>query len=39
MFYRLGIRVNAVLPGFIVTPMTVIVPDEAREMFIKNILL
>jgi len=39
MFYRFGIRVNAVLPGFINTPMTAHISDEVREMFIKNIPL
>jgi len=39
MFYRFGIRVNAVLPGFIDTPMTAHISDEAREMLIKKIPL
>jgi len=39
MFYRFGIRVNAVLPGLINTPMTAHISDEAREMFIKNVPL
>jgi len=39
MFYRFGIRVNAVLPGFIETPMTAIIPDETREMLLKNVPL
>jgi len=37
LFYRFGIRVNAVLPGFINTPMISHVSDEAKEMVIKNI--
>jgi len=39
MFYRFGIRVNAVLPGFIETPMIAHVSDEDREMLIKKIPL
>lgn len=39
LFYRFGIRVNTVLPGFIDTPMTAIVPDKVKEMFIKRIPL
>ncbi|GAB1868858.1 Estradiol 17-beta-dehydrogenase 8 [Camponotus japonicus] len=38
-FGQFGIRVNAVLPGFIITPMTAHISDEDREMFIKNIPL
>ncbi|XP_011259766.2 estradiol 17-beta-dehydrogenase 8 [Camponotus floridanus] len=38
-FGQFGIRVNAVLPGFIITPMSAIIPDEVREMVIKNIPL
>ncbi|XP_029164322.1 estradiol 17-beta-dehydrogenase 8 [Nylanderia fulva] len=38
-FGQFGIRVNAVLPGFIDTPMTAIVPDKVKEMFIKRIPL
>ncbi|CAL1684896.1 unnamed protein product [Lasius platythorax] len=38
-FGQFGIRVNTVLPGFIDTPMTAIVPDKVKEMFIKRIPL
>ncbi|GAB1868859.1 Estradiol 17-beta-dehydrogenase 8 [Camponotus japonicus] len=38
-FGQFGIRVNAVLPGFIDTPMTAHISDEAREMLIKKIPL
>ena len=34
-----GIRVNAIAPGFIETPMTDKLSDAAREMFLKNIPL
>ncbi|KAL3274720.1 hypothetical protein HHI36_016095 [Cryptolaemus montrouzieri] len=34
-----GIRVNTVLPGFIKTPMTDIVPNKVKEMFVKQIPL
>lgn len=37
--YRFGIRVNAVLPGFIATPMTAKIPDKVKEMFLKRIPL
>ena len=37
--YRFGIRVNAVLPGFIETPMTETVPDNVKQLFIKKIPL
>lgn len=30
---------NAVLPGFIDTPITTTVPDKVKELFIKNIPL
>ncbi|XP_011259780.2 estradiol 17-beta-dehydrogenase 8-like [Camponotus floridanus] len=36
-FGQFGIRVNAVLPGFLSTPMISHVSDEAGEMVIKNI--
>lgn len=36
-FYRLGIRVNAVLPGFIETPMTAVVPDKIKKKFMERI--
>ncbi|XP_025264468.1 estradiol 17-beta-dehydrogenase 8-like isoform X2 [Camponotus floridanus] len=38
-FGQFGIRVNAVLPGFIDTPMTADISDEVREMLIKQIPL
>ncbi|XP_023315553.1 estradiol 17-beta-dehydrogenase 8 isoform X2 [Trichogramma pretiosum] len=38
-FGQFGIRVNAVLPGFIETPMTDKVPDKVKQMFIKRIPL
>ncbi|EFN74828.1 Estradiol 17-beta-dehydrogenase 8 [Camponotus floridanus] len=38
-FGHLGIRINAVLPGFIETPMTAHISDESREMLIKQIPL
>ncbi|XP_053988207.1 estradiol 17-beta-dehydrogenase 8 isoform X1 [Hylaeus volcanicus] len=38
-FGQFGIRVNTVLPGFIETPMTDIVPDNVKQMFIKRISL
>ncbi|GAB1868853.1 Estradiol 17-beta-dehydrogenase 8 [Camponotus japonicus] len=38
-FGQFGIRVNAVLPGLIDTPMSAHISDEAREMFIKNVPL
>jgi 3-oxoacyl-[acyl-carrier protein] reductase len=36
---RLGIRVNAIAPGPIETPMVGIVSDEQRQAIAKNILL
>lgn len=39
VYYRFGIRVNTVLPGFIETPMTKTVPDNVKQLFIKNIPL
>lgn len=38
-YYRFGIRVNTVLPGFIETPMTKTVPDNVKQLFIKKIPL
>ncbi|XP_058791739.1 (3R)-3-hydroxyacyl-CoA dehydrogenase [Phymastichus coffea] len=38
-FGQFGIRVNAVLPGFIETPMTQTVPDKVKQMFIERIPL
>ncbi|KAL6448098.1 hypothetical protein ACFW04_000257 [Cataglyphis niger] len=38
-FGQFGIRINAVLPGFIATPMTAIVPDKVKEIFLKRIPL
>ncbi|KAF3422280.1 hypothetical protein E2986_09488 [Frieseomelitta varia] len=38
-FGQFGIRVNAVLPGFIETPMTETVPDNVKQLFIKKIPL
>ncbi|EFN74231.1 Estradiol 17-beta-dehydrogenase 8 [Camponotus floridanus] len=38
-FGQFGIRVNAVLPGLIITPMTANIPGETMEMLIKNVLL
>lgn len=37
MFYRFGIRVNAVLPGFIETPIVATIPENVKEMFVKRI--
>jgi len=36
---RNGIRCNAVVPGFIVSPMTDTVPDKVKDMFKKSIAL
>ncbi|XP_066588382.1 (3R)-3-hydroxyacyl-CoA dehydrogenase [Prorops nasuta] len=38
-FGQFGIRVNAILPGFIETPMTETVPDKVKEMFVKRVPL
>ncbi|XP_011634645.1 estradiol 17-beta-dehydrogenase 8 [Pogonomyrmex barbatus] len=38
-FGEFGIRVNAVAPGFIDTPITVTVPDKIKEVFIKKVPL
>ncbi|XP_031849473.1 (3R)-3-hydroxyacyl-CoA dehydrogenase [Nomia melanderi] len=38
-FGKYGIRVNAVLPGFIETPMTMPVPDKVRQGFLDRIPL
>ena len=35
---RFGIRVNVILPGFIKTPMTDVVPDKVSLGFKKNAL-
>lgn len=36
-FGKFGIRCNAVLPGFIKSPMTDIVPDKVKTKFLKSI--
>lgn len=36
---RFGIRVNVILPGFIKTPMTDVVPDKIKEGFMSQIPL
>merc|ERR1712183_825635 len=36
---RFGIRVNVILPGFIKTPMTDVVPDKLKEAFVSQIPL
>ncbi|XP_032678256.1 estradiol 17-beta-dehydrogenase 8-like [Odontomachus brunneus] len=38
-FGKLGIRVNAVLPGFIETAMVAGIPDNVKEMLVKRISL
>lgn len=38
-FYRFGIRVNVVLPGFIDTPIITTVPDKIKNLILKNIPL
>ncbi|GAB1868861.1 Estradiol 17-beta-dehydrogenase 8 [Camponotus japonicus] len=38
-FGQFGIRVNAVLPGFIDTPMTALTSDEVKEKVTKNVPL
>lgn len=35
--YRNGIRVNAVLPGFIETPMTDVIPDKVIKQIVPLI--
>ena len=34
---RFGIRVNVILPGFIKTPMTDVVPDKVRQNYWKRL--
>merc|ERR1712209_54210 len=36
---KFGIRVNVILPGFIKTPMTDVVPDKVKEAFVSQIPL
>ncbi|XP_068084171.1 (3R)-3-hydroxyacyl-CoA dehydrogenase isoform X2 [Anabrus simplex] len=36
-FGKLGIRCNAVLPGFIATPMTDTVPENVKAMFLSRV--
>merc|ERR1711892_1475899 len=36
---RFGIRVNVILPGFIKTPMTDVVPDKVKQMSLTRIAL
>lgn len=38
-FGQFGIRVNAVLPGFIKTPMTDVLPDKIKDMVITTTAL
>ncbi|XP_076183667.1 (3R)-3-hydroxyacyl-CoA dehydrogenase [Ptiloglossa arizonensis] len=38
-FGQFGIRVNTVLPGFIQTPMTDVVPEKVKQMMVKRIPL
>ncbi|XP_024943985.1 estradiol 17-beta-dehydrogenase 8 [Cephus cinctus] len=38
-FGKFGVRVNTVLPGFISTPMTDVVPDKIKEIFMNKIAL
>lgn len=35
-FGKFNIRVNAILPGFIKSPMTDKIPEQLREMWAKN---
>lgn len=37
--FRFGIRVNAVLPGIIETPMIESVPEKVKNMFVERISL
>ena len=39
LLYRNGIRVNCILPGFIKTPMTDVVPDKIITGVLKMIPL
>merc|ERR1711936_517143 len=36
---KFGIRVNVILPGFIKTPMTDVVPDKVKQAFVSQIPL
>ena len=39
IFFRFNIRVNAILPGFISTPMTDAVPDKVLQKLLQFIPL